>query len=348
MKACWLCLVLAPLLLLPCNAGAQEIKLRAALQVTAADPFVGVSLVWFKEEVQKRTENAAAVEILDKGKPYADNQILDAVASGTIEMGVVGFHYVAAKIPAVDILQQPFLFNFDALIRAAAGPDSDLRKAIDKAVLDALGVRVLWWQSAGNQVFISKGRHVAEPHLIKDQKVRVFSETMARFTRHCGGSPTILAAAKTHDAFKDSTIDMAMGAIPLVTNRKLWEVADTITLTAHAPIEYFLVINEKTWRTLSADRQTIVIEAAKNAERRIRDNVTEIEAKALAFARQKGMKVQELAPDQVAEWRVCSADVLDEYMQKSASLGGQLMAAYGRLRTEPCCSAGPPGAFHGR
>jgi TRAP-type C4-dicarboxylate transport system substrate-binding protein len=42
------------------------------------------------------------------GKPYPDNKIVDAVASGAIEMGVAGFHYLAAKIPAIDIVQQPF------------------------------------------------------------------------------------------------------------------------------------------------------------------------------------------------------------------------------------------------
>jgi len=307
MKPRLFCLALASLLMLPFHVGAQEIKLRAALQVTAADPFVGVSLVWFKEEVETRTEKAVSVEIFDKGKPYRDDQILEAVASGAVELGVVGFHYVATKLPAIDIIQQPFLFNFDALIRAAAGPDSELRTLIDKAILDAAGVRVLWWQSVGNQVFFSKGRDVAEPHQIRDQKVRVFSETMAVFTKHCGGRPTILAAGRTHDALKDSTIDMAMGAIALFTNRELWKVSDTITRTAHAPIEYFLIVNEKTWQALSPSHKTIITEAARNAERRIRDDVAKIEAGTYAIAQQKGMKIQELTPDQVAEWRVCAA-----------------------------------------
>jgi len=348
MIARFFCLALASLLMPPFNVGAQEIKLRAALQVTAADPFVGVSLVWFKEEVEKRTEKAVSVEIFDKGKPFADDQILEAVSSGAIETGVVGSHYVARMLPAIDIIQQPFLFNFDALIRAAASPGSELRGLIDKAILDTAGVRVLWWQSVGNQVFFSKGRDVSEPHQIKDQKVRVFSETMARFTKRCGGMPTILAAGKTHDALKDGTIDMAMGAIALFTNRELWKVSDTITRTAHAPIEYFLIVNEKTWQALSPGHKAIITEAARNAERKIRDDAAEIEARTYGFAQQKGMKVQELTPDQVAEWRVCSVDVLDEYMQKNADLGWQLMAAYGRLRTEPCCSAGPPGAFNRR
>jgi C4-dicarboxylate-binding protein DctP len=351
MKARVLCCVCASLVSVAVpahHAESQQLKLRAALQVAATDPYLGVSLVWFKEEVEARTEKAVTVEILDKGKPYADNQIVEAVTSDAVEMGVAGFHYLAARLPAIDIIQQPFLFNFEALIRAAASPDSELRKLVDKAVLETVGVRVLWWQSAGNQVFFSKGRDAAEPLQIKDQSVRVFSETMAAFTQGCGGRPTMLAAAKTHEAFKDSTIDMAMGAVPLVTNRKLWEVSDTITQTEHSPIEYFLIVNERTWTALSPSHRTIISEAGRTAERKIRSAVAEIEAQTLDFAREKGMKVQQLTPDQVAEWRVCSADLIDEYMRRNAELGRQLMAAYGRLRTDPCCSAGPPGTFHRR
>ena len=53
------------------------------------------------------------------------------------------------------------------------------------------------------------------------------------------------------------------------------------------------------------------------------------------------MKIVELLPDQVAEWRACSSDLVLGYMDSTADLGTRLMAAYGRLRTAPCCSAGP-------
>jgi hypothetical protein len=32
-------------------------------------------------------------------------------------------------------------------------------------------------------------------------------------------------------------------------------------------------------------------------------------------------------------------------MSRAGELGQRLMDAYGRLRTQPCCSAGTPGAF---
>ena len=55
-----------------------------------------------------------------------------------------------------------------------------------------------------------------------------------------------------------------------------------------------------------------------------------------------------LTPDQVAEWRACSSEVLDNYMRGGGELVRQVLAAYGKLRTHPCCNAGPVGTFNRR
>ena len=43
---------------------------------------------------------------------------------------------------------------------------------------------------------------------------------------------------------------MATGASSLIANRQLWMLADKITRTLHAPIEFFLIVNEKVWQSL--------------------------------------------------------------------------------------------------
>jgi hypothetical protein len=60
------------------------------------------------------------------------------------------------------------------------------------------------------------------------------------------------------------------------------------------------------------------------------------------------MAVHDLTPDEVAEWRACSAPLVEDYMSKSGELGWRLMAAYGKLRTDPCCTTGPKGTFNRR
>jgi C4-dicarboxylate-binding protein DctP len=337
----WSAILFACLLGSALPAEAQQTKLRVTLQLPVTDALLGRSLARFKDDVEKRSNGAVAIEIFDKGKLYIDDQTVGAVESGAIEMGVAGLNQFAKRIPAIDIMEQPFLFNFEELVRTTARPDSPIRKLIDKTILGTVGVRVLWWQSVGNQIFISRGVTPTEPGQIKYHKIRVFSPTHERFVRQCGGIPVMVSANKTPDAFRASEIDMATGASSLIANRQLWTVADTITRTLHAPIEFFLIVNETVWQSLPAPHRAVIVEAARREEGQSRENVARIEAGLYTEFQQKGMTVHDLTPDQVADWRACSAGIVESYISDNADLARQLMAAYGRLRTDPCCTAGP-------
>jgi TRAP-type C4-dicarboxylate transport system substrate-binding protein len=329
------------LLLLADGALAQQVKLKAALQVPITELFFGRSLAEFKKEVEELTKNAVTIEIFDGGKPYNDTQILGAVTSGAMELGVVGFNQFGDKMPALGILDQPFLFNFTALVNAAFAPGSELRSAIDKALLDTMGVRVLWWQTIGNQLVFSKGYDVASPRRIKDKKARAISETNAKFVKLCGGQPVNMSVAQMNDAMKTGTIDLAMSGTAAILSREMWKVSDTITRTDHSPLEYVLIISEKNWQALAPAHRAAITDVVKRLEPKLRERAVQSEREIYETAREKGMKIVELAPHQVAEWRACSSDVLVNYMETSGEIGSRLMASYGRLRMQPCCSAAP-------
>ena len=341
MKGRLFCALLVALLLAPRDAGAQQVKLKANLQFPITNPVFGGSLARFKEEAEKESKNDIAVEIFDKAQLFTDYQVVDAVASGAVDIGMTAAQQFSYKAPLVGILEQPFLFNFQALMSAAARPGSEIRKAIDETILAEVGVRVLWWHTLGNLVFFSKGRDVADPARLKDQKVAAHGKLPGEFVAWCGGKASALTFEKFHDAFKDGALDMAMAGFGALQAVGLWKFIDTVTFTHHSPIVFFLVINEKRWQSLSPAHRATVAHAASKVEVEIRSHQSQSEARASAFAKSKDVKLQELTPDQVAEWRACSAGMLADYMDKNGERARKLMDAYGRLRTDPCCTAGP-------
>jgi C4-dicarboxylate-binding protein DctP len=111
---------------------------------------------------------------------------------------------------------------------------------------------------------------------------------------------------------------------------------------AHSsPIEFFLIVNEKAWQSIPDAHQKILMRAAQDEERQSRQRVTEVEAGFYAMFRQKGMTLHDLTADQVADWRACSASIVEDYMLSRSDLARQLLIAYSKLRTDPCCTAGP-------
>jgi C4-dicarboxylate-binding protein DctP len=328
-----------------CSAEAEPVTLRFTLQVAASNPQLGLPIVQFKEEVEGETKKAVVIEIYDKQRLYIDDQVVGAVQSGAVEMGMAGINQITKRLPAAEILELPFLFNFTALTHASADPERELRKLLDAAVLEAIGVRVLWLQTGGNHVLFGKGLDVADPERMSNKKVRVYSSSMANMIKHCGGVPEILSITKVHKAFKDDTIDLAMTGILSAETRDLWQVSDTVTRTDIASMEWFIIMNEKSWQALTDQQRATMQAAAKRAERDVREKSVRLEEKSWKWARNKGMKVHDLTPDQVAEWRACSAEVIEKYMSSGGELVRKLMLAYGKLRADPCCSVGPAGAF---
>jgi len=333
------CVLLAALTIAPGHA--EPLKLRLTLQFPITDPFQGKSVADFKMAVERETKSAITIEVLDKGQLDIDYQALNAVKSGAVEMGVAGLNQVTKVIPAASIMEQPFLFNFEALVRAATSPDSEMRQLIDDALLKSMGVRVLWWQTIGPQAFYTKDGDVRNPERLEGLKTQVDSDTMASLVTYCGGVPLDVPASKIHDALKDGTLDGVMIGIAATKTLGLWEVTHAITRTNHATIEFLVLINENNWRQLSEEQQRIVINEARTVERRARERAALLETAGYEFARSKGMQIYDLSQTDVADWRACSTEVLTNYLEQTGELTSKLMAAYAKMRQQPCCSAGP-------
>jgi hypothetical protein len=56
-------LIPAVLLGQPSDADAQQVTLRAILQMAASEPYLGVPLVQFRDEVVKRSNTAVSIEV---------------------------------------------------------------------------------------------------------------------------------------------------------------------------------------------------------------------------------------------------------------------------------------------
>jgi C4-dicarboxylate-binding protein DctP len=333
------CLFVSLLLLAPA-APAQQIRLKTNLQFPIDNPTFGAGLARLKEEVERSTENAVILEIFDKSQLFSSDQVVDAVASGAIDLGIASSQQFSFRAPLVGILDQPFVFNFQALIDAVAKPGSEIRKLIDDAILSEIGVRVLWWQSIGNNVLFSKG-DVADPALLKGKRVATPSKRTGEFAAWCGGVPVALTIEKFQGGLRDGTLDMAVVGLSALRNLGLWKVTDTVTFTLHSPVEFLLIVNEKKWQTLSPAHREAIAQAARRVESGFDALRVKTDAAMHGLAASKNVKLKALTADQVADWRACSAGMLADFMERNGEAADKLMAAYSKLRTDPCCSSMP-------
>jgi C4-dicarboxylate-binding protein DctP len=331
----------APVVLLLCcwlgaapPALAQTTTLRMSVPLSADNP-IGQSIRDFARQVGVRTGGAVRIEVQDKDR-YEEHEVVAAVASGVIEMGATTLNQFAYDVPLAGAFLQPFLFNFDVLVEAATERGSEIRTLVEEEILYWTNTRVLSLQPFGSSVIVSKSAAI-----ITSRAVGAPDDLTRELIKACGGTPHLVPPPEVLGELKKGTIKAAVTDVVNVREHGLWQVVDTITDLRHAPSLFVVVVNEKAWQSLAPAHREVLNELAQDAQSDTWARFTGIRAEAYAFARQKGMKVVEPRPEDVADWRVCSAPLLEAYMERAGEAGPKLFAAYGRLRKAPCCRQMP-------
>ncbi|MBA5779037.1 TRAP transporter substrate-binding protein DctP [Stappia sp. F7233] len=304
---------------------AEKSTLRITLQLPLKS-HLGQNLVLFKDLVEKNSNGDITVEIYDSAQLYKDNEVPQAVGSGSIEMGVASLTRYVGDIPAVDVFYLPFLFNTEELVRKATAPGSPVRTPLDEAIAGT-GAKVLWWQAYGGSILLSKGGPIKTPDDIKGKKVRVFGKTLGTWIEAAGGAPTLISGSEQYIAYQRGTVDIGMTGVSGVDSRKLWEVMDTITVTNNADIEFIVVVNQKFWDGLPEDHRKIIEEAALTAEADVRNAMAAIEAESYRAAKENGMTVYEPTEQEIAAWQAAAQPVYDQFLAASGELGAKVLDA---------------------
>lgn len=301
-----------------------ETTLRVTLQLPLTH-HLGQNLTDFKQEVEATSNGDIKIQIFPAAQLYKDKEVHNAVSSGAIEMGVMSVTQLAGTIPAVDVFYVPFMLpTYDKVVKATA-PGSELRTLLDNEIIKT-GARPLWWQAYGGVALLSKKKPIQLPEDMEGMKVRVFGKTLGEFAKSVGAAPTVMAGSEQFLAYQRGTVDAGMTGVTAVGPRKLYQVMDHLTLTNHADIEFMTIINEKTWQGLTTEQQKILQDAAVKVEASLRDKIQQLEADAIADARQH-MNVIELSDEDVKKWRDATQSVVDSFIENAGPLGQQVVDA---------------------
>jgi C4-dicarboxylate-binding protein DctP len=320
------------------EAGETDVVSPKTLRVTLTGSLrnpLSQNLVDFKNAIEEKSSGTLRIEIFDNAQRYSETQGRAAVGSGEIDIAVVPLGDYAASIPAAGLFQQPFLFDLKPLVLAATRPENPIRTIIEQEILKKAGVRVLYWQPYGGTVLLSNGAPVTNPSAMVARDVTAIDSGMANFIAMCGGKPHLISAPETFKALESKVADTSMTGILSLKERELWRVTNTVTKLRHSEILFVVVINEKSWAGLREDQRNIIIEAAQGVEQSIWRWYALLEADTYALAEEKGMKIQELTSEEIADWRICSSLIVESFMTDAGEVAEELMAAYGRLRAEP-------------
>ena len=127
-------------------------------------------------------------------------------------------------------------------------------------------------------------------------------------------------------------VDAVMTGVSAVKARQVWQAAKTITRIRHSQIMYVATISEEVWQSLSAAQRGMISDAAQQAENEHWAQIVSIEEANYRFAEDQGMDIIDISSDDLVDWRVCSSDMLENFLRRVGGDAQALMTAYGRTK----------------
>ena len=287
--------------------------------VAGADTPKGLASDRFKEAVEQKTDGRITVEIYPNSQLYGDEDELQALQSGAVQMLAPSAAKMSAIAPQLQVLDLPFIFDGPDDVEEAFSRDSEIAQAIynNERLADA-NIKVMGLWDLGFKQF-GVNVPVRKPEDLRGQKLRIQSgsDVLKTQMQTWGAEPTPMAFAEVYNALQQGVIDGLGNTYSSFYSQKMNTVLDYITVADYGYIGYVNVINNEFFESLPDDLQQAVTEAADEAAAYNREIAFEEQEEARKAIEEAGTtEFIELTPEERQAFKeVVVPEVWDQYAE---------------------------------
>lgn len=245
---------------------------------------------YFKEELEKLTENKFEIEIYPNGILGGEREAIEGVKLGTIQMTVVTMDgALPAWISDTQVMSIPYLFK----------TKEDAYKALDGVIYNYLspkfeeqGFKYLGSGELGFRHFTNNVREVKTAQDMKGMSIRV-QEAPVWFAliKSLGASAVPVAFNELYTALQQGMVDGEENPIASIYTAKFNEVQKYLTLDGHTYAAVSIVMNKDFYNELDENLKNSIDNAAKAAIPRQREKISNDEKEYLEKLKESGMIV---------------------------------------------------------
>jgi tripartite ATP-independent transporter DctP family solute receptor len=295
------------------NAQISERTLRWAQQNSLEHP-QGQGAKKFAEVVEQKSGGKIKVRVFPSGQLGGDLPNISALQGGTLDLMVLNAGLLSSNVKDFAVFDLPFLFNTPEEADAIAdGPVG--KKMFDK--LQEKGLVGLGYFDLGFRNVTNSKRPISKLEDFSGIKLRVLqSPLFIDLFNTLGANTVAMPFPEVYTALEQKVIDGQENPFTVIRDSKFSEVQPYLSVTRHVYNPQSVIMSKKTWDKLSADEKKIVQEAADEAQVYQRKVSREQAAKALEDLTKTGMKVNEIAPQEMARIREKVKPVIDKYAKE--------------------------------
>jgi C4-dicarboxylate-binding protein DctP len=290
--------------------------------VTAPATPKGQAAERFKEVVESRLAGKVAVEVYPSGQLMSDDDSLDGLAFGEVQMIAVSLSKLDRLTHKFQVFDLPFLFPDLATVERfqSSSEGSLLLDSMTEKGLKGLA----YWHNGMKQ--FGGPVPMQSPKAAEGLKFRIMeSDVLQAQVLQIGGNPQKMAFGEVYQALQTGAVDAQENTWSNMYSSKFYEVQDYLTETNHGYLGYLVTVNPAFWDSLPADiraeLEIIVQEVAAWANDQSSRINEEGKEKIIASGRSE---IVSLTDDEISEWQQVMRPVWEQF---EGNIGADLIEA---------------------
>ncbi|TQS73083.1 TRAP transporter substrate-binding protein [Rhodobacteraceae bacterium] len=280
-----------------CDDGEMVIKFS---HVTNADKHPkGLAAALFAQRVNDEMDGRACVEVYPNSTLYNDDQVLEAMLQGDVQMAAPSLSKFETFTKVFRIFDLPFMFkNMDAVEefqQSEAG--QDMLASMERRGL----VGLAFWHNGLKQ--FSANKPLLLPEDAAGLKFRVQpSDVLVAQMEALDASPQPMAFSEVYGALQTGVVDGQENTWSNIYGQKFFEVQDGITETNHGLLDYMVVVSTDWWDSLDGDLQSDLARIMQEVSTERNAAIAQVDADNRQAVIDAGSVVRELDDTQRAAW----------------------------------------------
>jgi len=290
---------------------ADETYLIKFPHVTAPGTPKGRTAQRFKELAEARFPGRVTVEVYPSSQLMNDDDSLEALAFGEIQMIAVSLSKFDRLTKAFQIFDLPFLFpDLTTVEEFQASPaGQDLLNVISDKGFQGLA----FWHNGMKQ--FSAPNALRTPDDASGLKFRIMeSDVLQAQVQAIGANPQKMALGEVYQALQTGAIDAQENTWSNIYSSKFYEVQPYVMETNHGYIGYLVAVNPDFWGSLPDDIRLGLEEAVAEATAWGNAQSEAINQDARGKVASSGRsEIVALTDAELATWRAAMAPVWDQF-----------------------------------
>ncbi|MGO4887578.1 DctP family TRAP transporter solute-binding subunit [Anaerobacillus sp. MEB173] len=248
----------------------------------------------FKEIIEEKTEGRVEIELFPNESLGSEQEMLEAVQVGAVDMQIAGANLTANTIPEYALLSLPFLVNgYDEAYAVLDGPIGEKWNAL----AEQHNLKVIGTTDLGGFAQITNNiRPIHTPEDMKGITMRSPNDvTLIETFRALGSSVSTMPFTEVYLGLSQGVVDGQFNPLDAIYETNFHEVQDYLAITNISFYYSYFFMNNDLFNSLDEELQAIVLEAAEEAKLVSREFTSQKDAEMLEIL--EGEFVEITTPD---------------------------------------------------